>query len=211
MTKPLSLFLFIALTLAIQAQESNRTTNVIDDIEHAKDYLDITSTNKGKIVIFNEEKHKTKLAKSLFELAKGGVLAENGEFETTHYKVLDKIWIPSYRASYIYLDGNQLTQKDINVLRETIIKKYQNGAPFDFLAKHYSMDENASKGGDTGWFSEDNHTFDFEDAIINDNYELDDIFTIDIIESKKYYVILKTHEPKNISEIKVLKTVEAID
>jgi hypothetical protein len=41
--------------------------------------------------------------------------------------------------------------------------------------------------------------------------QLNDIFAIDMSSSSEYYVVLKTYEPKNISEIKVLKIVEAIN
>ena len=54
------------------------------------------------------------------------------------------------------------------------------------------MDENANKGGDTGWFVEGDYQPELENEIINGNHSLDDIFTVDIPEKNKYYVILKT-------------------
>jgi parvulin-like peptidyl-prolyl isomerase len=211
MIKKLCFSLFLCYSFALQAQDtSNKTLELIDDIEQAQDYLISTSSTKSKIVVFNESKHKSQLAKSLFELSKGGTISNNTEYEKTQYKVIEKTWIPCYRISYIYLDGNQLSLNNINAARETIIKKYNDGASFDFLAKQYSMDGNANKGGDSGWFTEGDRTYDFEENIIDDDHNLDEIFTIDISLSKKYYVILKTYDSKNISEIKVLKIVEPI-
>jgi parvulin-like peptidyl-prolyl isomerase len=73
------------------------------------------------------------------------------------------------------------------------------------------MDGNANRGGDSGWFTKGEMHPDFENEIINNNYSLNAIFTIDVPSKNWYYVVLKTHEPKEISEIKVLKIVEAIN
>jgi hypothetical protein len=86
-----------------------------------------------------------------------------------------------------------------------------NGAPFDFLAQQFSMDESAKKGGDSGWFKEGDNLFDFEKSVTKGNHQLEDVFSVDSPQSNSYYLILQSHEPKNISEIKVLKIVEPIN
>ena len=73
------------------------------------------------------------------------------------------------------------------------------------------MDKNATRGGDSGWFSKNNSNSTFETLIIDDNHDLNTVFSLDIPSESGYYVVLKTHEPKNISEIKVLKIVETKD
>ncbi|OEK08818.1 hypothetical protein A8C32_00650 [Flavivirga aquatica] len=67
------------------------------------------------------------------------------------------------------------------------------------------MYDNATRGCDLGWFTEGKTHEDFENEIINGDHNVDDIFTIDIASQNWYYAILKTYEPKNISEITILK------
>ena len=79
---------------------------------------------------------------------------------------------------------------------------------FKTLAKKHSMDNNAKHSGDSGWFARGEMTPEFESKTIDGGYSIGDIFTIDVNEQGRYYVVLKTHESKNIKEIKVLKIVE---
>jgi len=198
--------LFFNLTFAQSSTE--KELELVHSSEEAQLYLKSKASKQNKFIVFNEEKHKTVLAKELFQLSVGGTKVNENEFEKTFYKVLEKTEIPYYRVSYIYLDKSKYHLNELNTLRERIIEKYNNGAPFDFLAKQYSLDSNATRGGDSGWFTIGDGFYDFEEAIINDNHNLNDIFTLDFPENSTYYVILKTHEPKNISEIKVLKVQE---
>ena len=70
------------------------------------------------------------------------------------------------------------------------------------------MDHNANRGGDTGWFTNDGILTDFENTVISEHHELEAIYTIDVPSKNWYYLVLQSHEPKDISEIKVLKIVE---
>ena len=206
--KLLALF-FICFTLTLHAQTSiEEELEILKSPEDAKSYLESKSSKKNKIIVFNEEKHKTILAKELFEQHIGGTKVNENEFEKTYYKVINKTENTYHRVAYIYLDGAKYTAKDINELRDKIIAQYHSGAPFDFLAKQYSMDSNANKGGDLGWFMKGEMHPDFESAVLNTEYQVNDIFTIDIPSKNWYYIIIKTHEPKAILEIEVLKIVE---
>lgn len=211
MTKLLTftLLLFFAKSISAQNDIENELIT-IDDSNQAKNYLNLNLNKDTKIIIFNEEKHKTVLADELFKSPKGAVKTVENEHEKTYYKVIEKTKIPYYRVSYIYLDGNKLSVKNVNSLIENIIKKYKNGASFDFLAQQYSMDKNANKGGDTGWFKQGDNLFDFEKSVTVGNHQVEDVYTIEASKNKGCYIILQTHEPKNISEIKVLKIVDAI-
>lgn len=196
------LLLFFASNF-IHAQEAVETfLDSINDIEKAELYLTSNPSKSNKLVTFNEEKHKTILANDLF--SKGSSTIEN-DFEKVHYKVVETKSITHYRVSYIYLDGKKLNTSEINTLRSQIINKYTSGVSFEKLAKQYSMDGNANRGGDLGWFAKGEMHPIFEEAIINS--DLNQIFSIDIPESNWYYVVLVTHEPKNIKEISVLKIV----
>lgn len=210
MLKKVLILIFICLTSFISAQTSTeKELEVLETPEQVETYLESKNSKKNKLITFNEEKHKTTLAKELFKLSIGGTKVNDREFEKTYYKVINKSKKTYHRVAYIYLDGSKHSIDDINLLREKIIAKYNNGAPFDFLAKQYSMDFNANKGGDLGWFLKGEMHVDFENEILNVEHEFNDIFTIDIPSKNWYYVVLKTHEPKDISEIEVLKIVEA--
>lgn len=204
-------FLISAFTLLNAQNSTENELEFIETPEQINNYLELKKSKENKLITFNQEKHKTILTNELFELSKGGIKTVTTNFEKTIYKVVEKTKTTHYRASYIFLDGAKYELSDLNALRLKIITQYKNGAPFDFLAKRYSMDENANKGGDLGWFAEGDLHPDFENEIINGNHDLEDVFTIDIPEKNWYYVVLKSYEPKNISEISVLKIVEPIN
>ena len=212
MIKHLITYLVITFSLTIFAQNSLETElDSITTFEKAKAFIDTHDFKKNKFIVFNEEKHKTTLAKELFNMSMGGTKSFENDYEKTVYKILDKTETTNYRASYIFIDGSKIAKSDIEPLRKTIIRKYQDGASFNFLAKQYSMDRNANRGGDTGWFTENFSDPDLEDIIVNNSYNANDIFTAEVPSKNKYYVILKTYEPKSIAEIKVLKIVEEIE
>jgi parvulin-like peptidyl-prolyl isomerase len=212
MLKKLFTLLFISISSFLFAQTTTEEElATIETPEQVESYLETKNSKNNKLLTFNEEKHKTILAKELFELSVGSTKTNVGEFEKTYYKIVNKTKKTYYRVSYIYLDGSKYDLSNIKALRDRIIKKYKDGASFDFLAKQYSMDSNANKGGDLGWFLKGDMHPDFENEIINAHHELNDIFTIDMPAQKWYYIVLKTHEPKEISEIDVLKIVEPVN
>lgn len=212
MTKNLLFIAIISVSAFLNAQNSTeKELEFIETPEQIDNYLELKKSKENKLITFNEEKHKTILAKELFELSKGGIKTVTTNFEKTVYKVVEKTKTTNYRAAYIYLDGTEYSTSDLNSLRTKIINEYKNGAPFDFLASKYSMDENANRGGDLGWFAQGDMHPDFENEIINGNHGLNDIFTLDVPSKNWYYVVLKTHEPTDISEIKVLKIVEDLN
>ena len=209
MLKQLLILFFICITPFLTAQnKGEESIEAIENAEQAKTFIKAKASKEYKIFTFNEEKHKTDLAKALFKLDEGNIKSIRTERDKTFYKILEKSSKSYFRVSYIFLDGAKYTLESINKLRETLIEKHNSGSPFSFLAKQYSMDHNANRGGDTGWFTNDEMLTDFENTVISEHHELEAIYTIDIPSKNWYYLVLQSHEPKDISEIKVLKIVE---
>ena len=123
---------------------------------------------------------------------------------------MKKTKTPHYRVSYIYLDGSKMSNDEINKLRSKIISQYKSGYRFSDLAKHYSMDGNANREGDLGWFTKGQMHPVFESEVMNNKHRLNDIFTVDIPENNWYYVVLKTHDRMDIEEIQVLKVTKPL-
>ena len=203
------LFLLFLSSSILYSQES--ITNQLDSISNtveAEEFLSGLNSKKNKFITFNEEKHKTALATKLFSKSSGGKMTIESDSEKVHYKIVQTTLIPHYRVSYIYLDGKKMSQSEINSLRRSIISQHKKGVPFQFLAEKYSMDTNAKRGGDLGWFTTGELHPVFEDKIVNGSYNINDTFILDIEDKDWHYVVLKTFEPRNIKEIKVLKIVE---
>ncbi|WP_299366999.1 peptidylprolyl isomerase [Winogradskyella sp.] len=206
MKQLLALLLFFPL-LVFSQNSLEQELDSINSIEDAKTFAKIhKKVNKSKLLTFNKEKHKTRLADELFKLSKGGKKVVKSNQKKTYYKVIDKEKIVHYRASYIYFDGSKMTLDEINNKRSKIISQYKQGYKFEALAQLHSMDSGAKRGGDLGWFPQGQMHPDFENAI--KTHSINDIFTLDIEEGKWYYIILKTYDAKPIEEITVLKYTE---
>lgn len=175
--------------------------------EQAKDFVKKNKKYKGKIFVFNKEKHNTPITKDLFETPVGlSKTYESGSGKKT-YKVLSKEKVTYYRASYIFINSEGISKTELKRLKETIYSKYNQDVPFENLVTRYSMDTNAAHSGDTGWVIEGNMPAEVEKELIknNKNHYLNKLFTVDIPEKKWSYIILKTEEPKAIDEIRVLR------
>ena len=210
MLKPLLYIAFLFTFNSIAQSSMEMELDSIQDEAQATKFIETYKNQSGQLFIFNKEKHKTQLAKDLFSVSKGGTKIVSNEIEKTHYKIIDKYEIPYYRVSYVYFDGSKKSMEEIIELQKYVIKKYKQGFQFKDLAKQYSMDSSANRGGDLGWFTHGEMVPEFENAVINSGNAIDDIFTVDIPERKWYYVVLKTHDTKLIEEIKVLKVTEKI-
>ena len=206
----LQTFVFVfVLPLTAQNDFFMQLDSVQDEAQATK-FIETNKNHNGQLFIFNKEKHKTQLAKDLFSVSKGGTKVVANEIEKTHYKIIDKYEIPYYRVSYVYLDGTNKTKDEIFEWEQRIFKKFEQGFLFKDLAKQYSMDNNATRGGDLGWSIRGTMVEEFEDAVINSSNSIGDLFTVNIPSKNLYYVVLKTHDTKLIEEIKVLKVTEKI-
>jgi parvulin-like peptidyl-prolyl isomerase len=178
----------------------------ISDYNEAKTFIKANKTIKGKLVTFNKEKHKTKLADELFGLPIGGKKVYKTERVKTHYKVLSKNQVPHYRVSIIRFD-NKIDVAEINAQRNHILKAYKSKEhKFEDLAKVYSIDRSGKTGGDLGWIEKGKRSEGFEKMI--EHHNLGDIFIVD--DKNKSYIVLKTKVDQLIDEITLLKVTEPI-
>lgn len=206
----LLLLVFMTSSFCFSQNDFENEIDSIQTLDEAKIYVKRNKLVQGKVITFNKEKHHTKIAEELFNLGKGSKKVFKTDMEKIYYKVLDKNEIPYQKLSYIFLDGKEISIDEINTLRQNIIAKYNNGFRFEDLAKHYSMDDNAKRGGDLGWVTKGDLHPDFEGLALDNSREVNDIFTIDIPTQGWYYVILKTEDTKYIEEIQVLKVIEPV-
>ncbi|OUR91824.1 hypothetical protein A9Q87_08455 [Flavobacteriales bacterium 34_180_T64] len=207
------LFCCIALSLSTAVSAQRDFEKQLDSIHTETDastFIDNNKSIKGKVIVFNKEKHNTRLANDLFKLRSGGKKVYRTDIDKTYYKVIDKIKIPYYRVSYIFLHGKEKTSEEITKMQQDIVKKYKAGYSFEALAKRYSMDTSAKRGGDLGWFTKGDMHEDFERPIIEGPYHVNDLIIIDIPSRMWHYVVLKTYDTKMIEEIKVLKVTQPV-
>jgi len=206
----LLLLVFVTTTFCYSQNNFESELDSIQTLDEAKIYVQKNKSLKGKVITFNKEKHHTKIAEELFRLRKGSKKVYKTDMSKTYYKVVDKSEVLYQKLSYIFLDGKKKSMENINVLRQNIIAKYNNGFRFEDLAKHYSMDNNAKRGGDLGWVTQGDLHPDLEAHLLDDSHEINDIFTVDIPSQQWYYVIIKTENTKYIEEITVLKITEPV-
>jgi parvulin-like peptidyl-prolyl isomerase len=88
-------------------------------------------------------------------------------------------------------------------LRTQLKKKLDNGSEFKDLAGQYSMDRNASRGGDLGWFQEHKMFSEFTNSL--NTHTTGEVFFLDLEEKSRYYLIKKTDTSKDINLLTVLK------
>jgi parvulin-like peptidyl-prolyl isomerase len=105
------------------------------------------------------------------------------------YKIIDDTTTYAFRASYIYLDGSQLSTATIDSLRRLILRRYAAGTAFEQLADTYNMDGNKNHG-DLGIFPAGRMVAPFEQAVRS--HTCGEVFTVDVPGNQWYYVVKKT-------------------
>lgn len=204
-----TLLLFIPLFCFSQ----NTLEKKLDSISTSEDAVSFLKTNRpeeGKLYTYNKKKHKTKLADELFKLSKGGKKVIKTDFKKTFYKVINKTEVDYYKFNIIVLDGNKTSSFSAKVLRDKVLSQYNEGYRFKDLAKHHSSGPTAKMGGDTGWIKIGDISEAFDDKAFNESLAINDVFTIDDVKNKKYYIVMKTENKTLIEEITVLKFTEEI-
>lgn len=203
-----AIVLLLCSSLVFAQKDFEKSLDSVQTLDDVTIFLEKNKSAKGKVIVFNREKHNTRMADLIFKMRVGAKRSFKDAPQKTYYKVIEKYNIPYYRVSVVYLDGNKLSKGEIHSLRSKVISKYNEGYMFRDLAKQYSMDNSAKQGGDMGWFTEGDLHPEFERQVIEGDYRADDIFTIDIPEINAYYVALMTYDKRMIEEVKVLKVTE---
>ncbi|SDZ92520.1 peptidylprolyl isomerase [Psychroflexus halocasei] len=208
--KKISLLILVIISINSLHAQRNLFKNSFDEYKdfgisksEAKAYQ-----KEGSLSVFNKEKHNTKLAIKLFNKKVGKSVKNKNHEGKIEYKVIAEAENKHYRINYIFFDGNKKSYEQIEEQREKMIKLLDSNYKFESLARQYSMDLNKYKGGDSGWFKFGSVMPDFGNAITNTMYYANEVFRVDIPERDWYYLVKKSHTPKNIKEILVLKTVE---
>ena len=163
---------------------------------------------EGKLVIFNEEKHRTGLAVSLLDKKVGKDIEQESATRLKIYEVISSTKIKHHRLRYIFIDGNKLSKKKVRKRIDYIKRLLDDKASFESVAHQYSMDRNSRRGGDSGWFKKAETHPVFYNSIANDNRYANEVFEVSIPENNWYYIVKKNFSPKPIREILVLKKVE---
>ncbi len=179
--------------------------------EDAATFLKTYKPEEGRLYTFNKEKHKTKLADELFKLSKGGKKVIKTKFKKTYYKIIDKAEVEHCKFNIIVLDGKKTSNYSAKIIRNKILSQYNEGYGFKDLAKEHSYGPTAKKGGDTGWIKLGEISETFDEHAFNENHAINDVFTIDDLKNKKYYIVMKTQDTKPIEEITVLKFTKEIN
>lgn len=180
----------------------------ISTSEDALTYLKENSPKDGQLFTFNKEKHKTRLADDLFNLSKGGKKVVKSKFKKTYYKIVDKAEVSFIKFSIIVIDASKTSEEEALSKRDKVLAQYNDGYRFKDLAKHHSVGPLAKMGGDTGWIKIGDMSPAFDEVAFKKNHAIDEAFTVDDVENKKYYLVIKTQNRTSIEEITVLKLTE---
>lgn len=203
----LCLFVFCLFysTYAQRGLFNQRYLEMAKDFDINENQLD-NYKSEGDLVIYNEEKHKTRFANKLLNARIGKTKKIDKGFYKMENKVLDKQEITHYRVRYIFIDKTKFqTDRDFQNYLDKI-RNLLDQTTFKSVAMQYSMDYKKNVGGDSGWFKKGKtHPIFFREAT-NKAKLADEVFEFEIPEINAYYLVKKTNTQMNISEVLVLQT-----
>lgn len=196
--KKLSLCLLLLVNYFLcHSQAKNVDLSKIVTLPQAETFVDANPNLEAEIISITQGQDLGEIPPNIFN-HKPGYTFQIGEYE---YKIVNASSLPSFRVSYIYLDGNKYSKAEIDKTRQQIISKYKAGTSFLQLVKKYNMDGN--KTGDTNWFREGMMVKEFENAV--KSHKKGDIFTVDTPEQNWYHVVLKTYQDIQTKRLDILK------
>lgn len=179
------------VTFGQKAKKIKKKLKKIDESERVQKLKSKYPEWQVELVSVNSESRTLNESVRNLKVGEMVTVAEAGKLYV--YKLLEAKESREFRARYIYLNGDKLTKDELDSTRTLIIAKYNSGAEFTDLVKMFTMDGN-TKGGDLGWFHEGAMVNEFETAMRD--HKKGDIFYIDVVDNKWFYVTLKTHDDK---------------
>jgi PPIC-type PPIASE domain len=192
--------LFILFSSSIFGQQTvYEKFQKITTMQQAQQFIDANPELKPALLNLSVGKDTTLIDKRLLRQNKGDVFSVG----YVTYKVLEAKDTVDYRASYIFLDGAEFTNSQIDSLKKLIVQKANEGVAWETLSDQYTMDGNKTKG-DTDWFfGEYMFPKEFQDAV--SKHKLGEIFFVDVSEKNWHYIVKKTHNDRVKKDIVVLR------
>lgn len=188
----LSVQVFGQLTVYEQFQK-------IGTLDQAKQFVDANPNLKPTLLYLSAGKDSALIEKRLLRQNQGDIVPVGN----ITYKIIQAKDTVNLRARYIFLDGSTYSKSEIDSLKNLIVKKANEGVPFETLSDQYTMDGNETRG-DTGWFfGEHMMPKEFQDAVQKN--EVGQIFFLDVSKYQWHYIIKKTHENRVEKDIVVLR------
>ena len=133
------------------------------------------------------------------------------EHKADYYK--DEVKASHILISTVDDNGKELSEakkKEAKKKAEEVLKKAKSGEEFSELAKEYSDDSSASKGGDLGYFTQDEMVSAFSKAAFS--LKTGEIYNKVVETSSGYHIIKKTGEKdQDFDDVKddLIKTLES--
>ena len=195
----IGLLFFFYFTSGIAQPTVREQFEKISTLQEAQKFVDANQALKPEIYTLTYGKDSSRVDQRLLKLTKGEILS----IGYTTYKILESKESVNYRASYIFLDGAELSVSEIENLRKLILQKISEGVPFEKLSDEYTMDGNNTHG-DTGWFfGEEMVPRELQNGV--KNHKLGDVFFVDVPDRKWNYIVKKTYNDQIEKEISVLR------
>jgi parvulin-like peptidyl-prolyl isomerase len=192
--------LLLAASTSVMAQPTvTEQFQKINNVQEAQKFIDANPALKPTIYKLSYGKDSSMLEKRLLRQKPGDIV--NVGYVT--YKVLEGTETVAYRANYIFLDGAELSNSQVDSLKKIIVQKASEGVPFEKLSDQYTMDGNETHG-DTGWFfGPEMMPKEFQDAV--KNHKLGEVFFVDVAAQNWHYIVKKTYDDQIKKDITVLR------
>jgi parvulin-like peptidyl-prolyl isomerase len=202
------LWAIIVMPLNTHAQvNTGELRRLLGKVKNEEDAISFMRTHQdipAELRTVDPRSDSTALTKAIFSHHEGEIVSFKlpESSITTLFKILKIEKIETNRVQYIFLDNEKTSMRKIDSLRALIMKRLKSGEPFEKLAEQYSMDSNAKRGGDLGWFDEGVMVKQFQNAVRK--HRVGEFFKVDVNDEQWYYVVKKTHEPREVKKARVL-------